>query len=301
MGFFDSAQEVFDKGVSAAKGAVSGVAVEQQAFVKGFVRLCDDGWRQGWHERNGGNATYRLSPEDVQGCRSFFYDTPSSWVPLAQAAPNLAGECFLATAAGSLMRNVADDPATNVGIVELDATGSAWRIVWGFKGGGVPTSELPSHLMAHAVRKDATIGKDRVLYHAHPSNVVALSNVLPADARIVTRALWKAMTECIIAVPKGVGALPWMVPGGVEVARATAEAMVGRSACIWAQHGMFASGATFDEAFGTMHAVEKAAEVWRKTCMAAAALGTQPIEIPDAGLRAIAQTYSLAIDESMLD
>ena len=60
MGFFDSAQEVLDKGVSAAKGAVSGVAVEQQAFMKGFVRLCNDGWNQGWHERNGGNLTYRI-------------------------------------------------------------------------------------------------------------------------------------------------------------------------------------------------------------------------------------------------
>ena len=34
MGFLDSMQDVLDQGVSAAKGAVSGVAVEQQAFVK---------------------------------------------------------------------------------------------------------------------------------------------------------------------------------------------------------------------------------------------------------------------------
>ena len=60
MGFFDNAQEVLDRGVSAAKGAVSGVAVEQQAFVKGFARLCSEGSSQGWHESNGGNASYRL-------------------------------------------------------------------------------------------------------------------------------------------------------------------------------------------------------------------------------------------------
>ncbi len=47
MGFFDNAQEVLDRGVSAAKGAVSGVAVEQQAFVKGFARLCSEGSSQG--------------------------------------------------------------------------------------------------------------------------------------------------------------------------------------------------------------------------------------------------------------
>ena len=28
-------------------------------IVKGFMRMCNDGWLQGWHERNGGNLTYR--------------------------------------------------------------------------------------------------------------------------------------------------------------------------------------------------------------------------------------------------
>ena len=155
--------------------------------------------------------------------------------------------------------------------------------------------------MTHAVRKDATIGADRVLYHAHPCAVVAMTGVLSADARTVTRALWKAMTECIITVPKGVSALPWMVPGGTDIARATADAMVERSACVWAQHGMFASAPTFDEAFGMIHAVEKAADVWLRAQTAARALGTDPLEIPDAGLREIAATYNLPIDESMLD
>ena len=26
------------------------------ANVKGFIRMCNDGWLQGWHERNGGSA-----------------------------------------------------------------------------------------------------------------------------------------------------------------------------------------------------------------------------------------------------
>ena len=32
--------------------------------MEGFARLCDDGWLQGWHERNGGNLSYRMSAED---------------------------------------------------------------------------------------------------------------------------------------------------------------------------------------------------------------------------------------------
>ena len=29
-------------------------------FVRGFVKMADDGFQQGWHERNGGNLSYRL-------------------------------------------------------------------------------------------------------------------------------------------------------------------------------------------------------------------------------------------------
>ena len=30
------------------------------AFAKGFIRVCDDGFNQNWHERNGGNLSYRI-------------------------------------------------------------------------------------------------------------------------------------------------------------------------------------------------------------------------------------------------
>ena len=34
-------------------------------FVQGFIRMADDGWQQGWHERNGGNLSYRVKPEEM--------------------------------------------------------------------------------------------------------------------------------------------------------------------------------------------------------------------------------------------
>jgi len=45
-------------------------------IVKGFMRMCNDGWLQGWHERNGGNPTYRLKGEEGAPGR------PSATVPL---------------------------------------------------------------------------------------------------------------------------------------------------------------------------------------------------------------------------
>ena len=36
------------------------------AFAKGFIRVCDDGFNQNWHERNGGNLSYRIKREEVE-------------------------------------------------------------------------------------------------------------------------------------------------------------------------------------------------------------------------------------------
>ena len=300
MGFFDSAQDVIDKGVSAAKGVVSGVAVEQQPFMKGFARLCADGWEQGWHERNGGNLTYRMTDGEVADCRPFFYENPCSWIPLGVQADNLRGAFFAVTGAGRYMRNVPLDIARNVGIVEINAEGDACRIVWGLKDGGMPSSEFPSHFMIHSVRVDVTGGSSRVLYHAHPVNVVALTSVMPLDARTITRALWKAMTECIIAFPNGVGVLPWMVPGGAEIAIRTSELMKTYDAVIWAQHGLFCSGADFDSAFGLMHTIEKASDIYVKARLLNG--GSEFANtISDEGLRAIARNLGLGVNEDFLD
>lgn len=38
-------------------------------------------------------------------------------------------------------------------IIELDEKGENYRILWGLVNGGRPTSELPSHLMNHEVKK----------------------------------------------------------------------------------------------------------------------------------------------------
>ena len=60
--------------------------------VQGFIRMCNDGWLQGWHERNGGNLTYRMTDADVAACRPFFDAAPRAWVNMGVQADNLAGE-----------------------------------------------------------------------------------------------------------------------------------------------------------------------------------------------------------------
>lgn len=300
MGFFDNAQEVLDRGVSVAKGAVSGVAVEQLAFVKGFVRLCSDAWNQGFHECNGGNVSYRLTAEDVTATRSFFYDNPSSWVSLGTSVAGMGGEYVLVTGAGVHLRQVPLDPDATIGIVEISSAGDAWRIVWGFKNGGVPTSEFSTHVAVHAVRKAATNGASRVLYHAHPAQVIALTKVLPLDARTFTRTLWKALSESMVACPEGIGVVPWVAPGGDDIARATAEAMQTTNVCVWAHHGLMCAAEDYDMALGRVMTIEKAATIYAQARAMQGGNDAFANDLPDEGLRSIAQAYNLPVNEAFL-
>lgn len=229
-------------------------------FVQGFIRMCNDGWEQGWHERNGGNLTYRMKAEEAESVREELR-TDGEWKEIGTCVPGLAGEYFLVTGSGKYFRNVILDPEDSLAIVELDDKGERFRICWGLVNGGRPTSELPSHLMNHEVKKQVTGGKHRVIYHAHTTNVIALTFVLPLKDEVFTRELWEMATECPVVFPDGVGVVGWMVPGGREIAVATSELMKKYDVAIWAHHGMFASGEDFDLTFGLMHTVEKSAEI----------------------------------------
>ena len=186
-------------------------------------------------------------------------DTP--WQPIGTEVPGLAGEFFLVTGTGKYFRNIIVDPEACLAIIEIDETGSNYRIRWGLVEGGNPTSELPTHLMNHEVKKNLTDGKHRVIYHAHTTNTIALTFVLPLEDEVFTRELWEMATECPVVFPEGVGVIGWMVPGGREIAVATSKLMEKYNAVTWAHHGMFCPGETFDLTFGLMHTIEKSAEI----------------------------------------
>ncbi len=226
---------------------------------QGFAKVCADGFRQGWHERNGGNLSCRLTAEEAEALKENF-DVSAPWREIGTEVPELAGEYFMVTGSGKFMRNVELDFADSVGVIRVDETGTKYQIVWGLTNGGKPTSELPTHLMNLEVirRRDPDL---RIVYHAHPANTVALTFVLPLDDEIFTREIWEMETECPVVFPQGIGVVEWMVPGGREIGVRTSEIMKTRNVAVWAHHGMFVCGHDFDETFGLMHTVEKSAEI----------------------------------------
>ncbi len=229
-------------------------------FVQGMIKATTDMWLKGWDERNGGNVSLRLLPEDIAPYQADFYTEPRI-VALTQPAPELANQYFIVTGSGKFFRNVQLAPAESLVILQLNSQGNGYRILWGLTAGGLPTSELAAHLESHTVRMNVTQGQDRVIMHCHATNLIALTYVLELDNASFTRQLWECSTECLVVFPDGIGIVPWMVPGTDGIGAATADQMQHHSLVLWAFHGIFGSGPSLDDAFGLIDTAEKSAEI----------------------------------------
>ena len=65
--------------------------VADAPFAQGFIRMCDDGFHQNWHERNGGNLSYRIKAEEIESVKEdLSWDKP--WQPIGTSVPGLKGE-----------------------------------------------------------------------------------------------------------------------------------------------------------------------------------------------------------------
>jgi len=261
-------------------------------FMRGFIRMCDDGWQLDWHERNTGNLSYRLDMGELAEIADAL-GSDGAWVPIGLDVSGLAGEFILVTGSNKFFRNVKDAPQECICVIEIDAAGEKYRVCWGLSAGGRPTSELPTHLAVHEAKIKSG---QRVIYHAHPANAIALSFVLPLTDEAFTRELWEMMAECPIVFPGGVTVVPWFVPGSIEAAVATAERMQHCDAAVWSHHGMFCSGESFDTTFGLMHTIEKAAEILVKVISMG---GKRHALTPDM-LRRLEEPFGITLPERFL-
>lgn len=260
-----------------------------------FMRICDAGASRGWHERNGGSLSYLMQTEEVDKFRRYFFYR-DNWQPLGCDAPHLGGAHLVVTGMNRCMRNMSYDPKRNVCVMEISRDGTMRRVIWGLIEGGKPTTGLRCHVLGHDVSREMG-NENLVMYHAHPANLIALTFSLPPDEVVMTNALWHSLAECVVALPQGVGVLPYLAPGGDEIAHRTQEAMRKNDALIWAHHGVFCAGKTVDEAFGMVEAIEKGAEIYIR----ARSMGKEPAyPITDDEIRATANALNLDFDERFL-
>ena len=263
--------------------------------MKDFIKAADNGWKQGWHETNGGNMSYRLTDEEIRDMKWNFREY-GQWYEIGVEVPEFANKYFIITGSGKFFQNIKEEPEDSIGIIKLSENGDRYKIVWGLVNGGKPTGELASHILSHSIKYRTTNGRHRVVYHSHPIYTNALTFLLPIDSEVFTRELWEMVTECSIIFPNGVGVIPWMVPYGADIGKATCEMMEKHDAVVWAHHGLLCSGATLNEAFGIMHTIEKAATMLVNVLQAGGKRQTMSAD----NIRAIAKRFELNLDEKYL-
>ena len=92
-------------------------------FTKQFIRVCDEGWKKGWHERNGGNLSYRIKNNEVEDVKECFHD--GEWKNIGTSVPTLANEYFMVTGSGKFMMNVLSNPEELIMHIDSSEIGRA--------------------------------------------------------------------------------------------------------------------------------------------------------------------------------
>lgn len=263
-------------------------------FLQEMTKTTANLYRLGWDERNGGNISYLLEEEEVATYLNI--NDIKRTVPMIFDGSALAGKYFIVTGSGKYFKNVIDNPAENLGIIRITEDGRSLDILWGLEDGGVPTSELPSHLMSHIER--LKVDPDhRVIMHCHATNLIGMTFTHSLDENAFTKTLWQMCTECIVVFPEGIGIIPWMVPGTDSIGEATSEKMKDVRSVIWPHHGVFGAGTTMDETFGLIETAEKAAEVYTIVC----AQGGVKQTITDQQLQDLADAFNVVPKQGILN
>lgn len=149
-------------------------------FVKGMMKTTANMYRLGWDERNGGNISMMLDPDEV--AEYLDINAPIRSIAMGFDAKVLVGKIFIVTGTGKYFKNVEDDPENNLGIIKVAEDGTTAELLWGYSDGGRPTSELPAHLMSHISRLEKN-PENRVIMHSHPTNTLAMTYVHELDEK----------------------------------------------------------------------------------------------------------------------
>ncbi|MHA1569548.1 MAG: class II aldolase/adducin family protein, partial [Alphaproteobacteria bacterium] len=140
----------------------------------------------------------------------------------------------------------------------------------------------------HLRRQDAP---QSVVLHTHPTELIALSHLPDCrEQAAFNRALWCVHPEVKYNLPRGVGLVPYTMPGTEALAQATVDVFRrGYPVALWQWHGCVAIGADVGVAFDLIHIANKAAKI-NLLCRAA---GFAPEGLTDAQLSEFARAFDL--------
>lgn len=219
--------------------------------------------QRGWAESNAGNLSVNVTSIIQQDDTDVFEKGKN--FPLSKTYPFIAGQYFIMSGSGIRFREMASKMLSNSVLIKISEEGNSYNYIMnnGSNFGKVkPTSELPTHLSIHnfLVHEGK---KEMVVIHTHVSELIALShNKAFTEPGQMTATLQAMHPEVVINVPKGIGFVPYMLPGTEKIAEATVEQLKHHNMILWEKHGIFAVGETPCECFDKIDILSKAARIY---------------------------------------
>ncbi|KAA6345903.1 Rhamnulose-1-phosphate aldolase [termite gut metagenome] len=259
-----------------------------ESLINDIAEIAGYLWDKGWAERNAGNISVNIT-EFIPPSLS---DKPalSPQIKLSKAFPALSNQYLFVTGTGKRMRDLARKPFDNASIIRINADGDAYETI--AEQPIVPTSELPAHLSIHSWLKECRPDY-KVVLHTHPTDLIALSQTNRyKDEATLNNLLWGMHPETLIVLPKGVGIVPYEVPGTMEIADLTLRALKSHDVVIWEKHGCLAIGENMIDAFDMIDTLSKSAQIFFY-CKTA---GLDPEGLTQNNFRDLIQAFKLEIE-----
>lgn len=253
--------------------------IERVAEVAGYL------WQKGWAERNGGNITVNITEHIDDEIRSL--PALSKAFAIGATLPHLKGCYFYCKGTNMRMRDLARRPMENGSIIRILDDCASYVII--ADAVVKPTSELPAHLSVHndLIAKGSPY---KASLHTHPIELVAMSHsprFLGKD--VLTRLLWSMIPETKAFCPRGLGIVPYKLPGSVELAEATIAELADYDVVMWEKHGVFAVDCDIMQAFDQVDVLNKSALIY----IAAKSMGFVPEGMSDEQMHEMTVAFKL--------
>jgi rhamnulose-1-phosphate aldolase len=254
-----------------------------------LAEVADYLWQRGWAERNAGNISVQIN-ELMDGELDDIEQYPEFKLP--EPYPALANKYFIVTGTGKRMRDLSRSPLKNALIIKVSNDASAYHIFSRHKHDVpefMPTSELPTHLSIH--QKIAMRGsKEKVVIHTHANELLALTQSPDIKTKeAINHIIWGMHPEAILFIPKGVGFVPYTMPGSVRIAKETLKQVDTHDIILWEKHGVFAIGEDVMDTFDSIDIVSKSVKIWF-LCKQA---GFEPEGLSEKELTELKENYSI--------
>ncbi|MCQ1059640.1 rhamnulose-1-phosphate aldolase [Photobacterium sp. DNB23_23_1] len=250
-------------------------------------------WRREWAERNGGNISVDLTeifgelPTDL----SVFPHCQLQSVGEFRFPAESAGHIFFVKGTGERIREL-NEPDKAGCVLRIDDQAEGYHILWGGRqqDNYSPTSEFISHVEIIMDKQQRGMA-DRCVVHTHPLELIILSHHpdYAHNDELYTQMCWQMLPEVRAFVPKGIGIVPYCMPGSQAIADGTTEKLRNHDVAIWEKHGAVATGVDALQAFDFIDVANKGAKLFLG-CLSA---GFMPEGVSDEDMQNLKETFKL--------